>query len=267
DAAELREALAAAYDVPLENVTASFVGPSWGADVTQKAATGVLIFLLLVGLVLTVYFRAWRMAVAGIIALLFDLVITVGVYAAVGWEVTPAGVIGFLTILGYSIYDTVVVFDKIRENTASVLEQRRYTYAELSNLAINQSMVRSINTSVVALLPVGAILFIGALLLGAGTLRDIALALFVGIAAGTFSSILLATPPLVAFREREPAIAEHTASVLARRAEERGAAADGDALPERVAVRVGALTPGQHRGQAAQPRRKRSGAPGKRPKR
>ena len=135
-------------------VSSQFIGPSWGADVTNKAVRGLLVFLVLVSLVMTIYFRNWRMAVAALVALVHDMVITVGLYAGVGWEVSPATVIGFLTILGYSIYDTVVVFDKVRENNARLLDQKRYTHAELANLALNQTLVRSINTSVVALLPV-----------------------------------------------------------------------------------------------------------------
>jgi len=197
------------------------------------------------------------MAVAALIALFHDLIITVGVYAAVGWEVTPATVIGFLTILGYSIYDTVVVFDKVRENTADTLDQSRFTYAEKANLAINQTLVRSINTSVVALLPVSAILFVGTFVLGPGTLRDIALALFVGMLIGTFSSIFLATPFEVVLRNREPALRDHTRKVLAARA---ARVAGGEAEPQDagpVHVTVGALKPGSHQGVAAQPKRKR----------
>ncbi|GEK19940.1 protein translocase subunit SecF [Cellulomonas xylanilytica] len=254
---EVKTALAEAYDVPVTSVTSSFIGPSWGADISQKAITGILVFLLFVTIVMTIYFRNWRMAAAALIALFHDLIITVGVYAAIGWEVTPATVIGFLTILGYSIYDTVVVFDKVRENTADTLQQSRYTYGEKANLAVNQTLVRSINTSVVALLPVSAILFVGAFLLGAGTLRDIALALFVGMLIGTFSSVFLATPFEVALREREPAIREHTKRVLEARA---ARAAGGEAEPapgEDLRVAVGALKPGAHQGIAAQPKRKR----------
>lgn len=251
--AAITEALAAGYGVDADaDVDVNAVGPTWGADVTGKALRGLVIFLLLAMLFMTVYFRAWRMATAAIVSMLLDLLITVGVYAAVGWEVSPATVIGLLTILSYSIYDTVVVFDKVRENTANVLEQRRFTYAELVNLAVNQTLVRSLNTSVVALLPVGAILFIGAFLLGAGTLRDIALALFVGMGVGTVLSVIFAAPFQVTLRNREPAIAEHTAKVLAAR--EASDAGEG----ERPApVRVGALVPGEHRGVRAQPRRKR----------
>lgn len=257
---QLADALAEAYGVPPAEVSSSFVGPSWGADVTGKALRGLVIFIVLVGLVMTIYFRAWRMAAAALVALAHDLVITVGLYAGVGWEVSPATVIGFLTILGYSLYDTVVVFDKVRENTEKTLEQRRYTYAELANLAVNQTLVRSINTSIVALLPVASILFIGAFLLGAGTLRDIALALFIGMAIGTLSSIFIATPVLVSLREREPAIAEHTQRVLRSRGQQGGTeAAVEPAGPVKVAV--GAPVPGGHLGNRAQPRRRRPNRP------
>jgi preprotein translocase subunit SecF len=249
----LRGALAEAYGVPADNVTSSFVGPSWGADVTAKAIQGLIIFLVLVMLVMAAYFRTWTMAAAAIVALLNDLIVTVGLYAGIGFEVTPASVIGLLTILGYSLYDTVVVFDKVRENTAHVTDQTRYTYGELANLAINQTLIRSLNTSVVGLLPVASILFVGAFLLGAGTLRDISLALFIGMLTGTASSVFLAAPLEVAMRERSPVIAAHTQKVLAGRAAAAEAGA-GDAAPTRV--QVGGRTAGAHQGQAAQPRRR-----------
>jgi len=255
---ELAGLLADAYQVDESQVGSTYIGATWGQDVTSKALRGLVIFLVLVAAVLTVYFRDWRMAVSGIVALLHDVAITVGVYAAVGWEVTPATMIGFLTILGYSLYDTVVVFDKVRENVAKVLDQRRYTFAELANLAVNQTLVRSLNTSVVAVLPVASILFIGAFLLGAGTLRDIALALFVGIIVGSFSSVFLAPPLLVWLREREPRIREHNALVAKTRA---AAAAAAEAGEEPARVRVGALVPGGHQGNRAQPRRKSTGRP------
>lgn len=255
---QVRTALEEAYGVTEDDVASSFIGPTWGKDVSQKAAISLVVFLVLVALVLTVYFRNWRMAVAAIIALFHDLIVTVGVYAAVGWEVTPATVIGFLTILAYSIYDTVVVFDKVRENTTAVLDQTRATYAERANLAVNQTLVRSINTSVVALLPVAGILFIGAFVLGAGTLRDIALALFVGMIVGAFSSVFLATPLEVALRVREQPIREHTAKVLAARARAAGAtdAPGTEGVPVAVARATGQVRPGGHQGPAAQPRRK-----------
>ena len=145
------------------------------------------------------------MALAAMIALLHDLVITAGLYSLVGFEVTPATVIGFLTILGYSLYDTVVVFDKVRENTAGLAGGSRMTYSEAANLAVNQTLVRSINTTIIALLPIGAILFAGGVLLGAGPLKDLSLALFIGVAVGAYSSIFIAPPLLANFKEREPA--------------------------------------------------------------
>ncbi len=250
---ELGEALAAAYEVDQNTLSFDQIGPTWGAEVGKKALQGLFVFLFLVFVVIAFYFRAWRMAVAAIVALLTDLIFTVGVFALLGFEVTPATVIGFLTILGYSLYDTVVVFDKVRENTATLTSQHRYTYDELSNLAVNQTIVRSINTSVVALLPVASILFVGSLLMGAGTLNDIALALFVGIAVGTYSSIFIAAPLEVLLRRREPRVAEHTKDVLELRAKGEG----GVLLADDGTVRVGALKPGGHRGNAAQPRRKR----------
>jgi preprotein translocase subunit SecF len=214
---QVKETLATAYDVPVDNVTASFVGPSWGKSVSKKALTGLLVFLMLVGIVIAGYFRNWKSAASAVTALVHDLVITDGIYALVGFEVTPASVIGFLTILGYSLYDTVVVFDKVRENTHGITAQTKQTYSEAANLAVNQTLVRSINTSVVALLPVGSILFIGAFLLGAGTLKDLSLALFVGIATGTYSSVFIAPPLLADLREREPEMVALRKRVLARR--------------------------------------------------
>jgi preprotein translocase subunit SecF len=216
---QVKTALAKAYGVSPDSVASSFVGPSWGKDISQKALQGLIVFLVLVTLVIAAYFRTWKMAVAGLVALLHDLLLTVGVYALTGFEVTPATVIGFLTILGYSLYDTVVVFDKVRENTDQITLSTRRTYEEAANLAVNQTLVRSINTSVVALLPVASILFLGAFVLGAGTLKDISLALFVGIAAGTYSSIFIATPLLVELRRNEPALAAHAQKIRRRRSE------------------------------------------------
>ena len=203
-ASELAGALAVAYDVPESKVTSSFIGPSWGADITGQAIRALLVFIVLAALTMALYFRTWKMAAAAMVALLHDLVITAGVYAVLGFEVTPAAVIGFLTILGYSLYDTVVVFDKIRETTREDTGLTSRTFAQSVNLAVNQTLVRSINTSIVALLPVGSILFIGAVILGAGTLRDISLALFVGILAGTYSTIFIAAPLYSLLRENEP---------------------------------------------------------------
>jgi len=201
---ELRSDLADAYAVDVEAVTASFIGATWGQDITRQALIGLFVFLVLVSLVMALYFRTWKMSIAALTALAHDLILTAGVYGVLGYEITPAAVIGLLTILGYSLYDTVVVFDKVRENTSQDGEESRRTFAESVNLAVNQTLVRSINTSVVAVLPVGSILFIGSVLLGAGTLRDIALALFIGMIAGTYSSIFIAAPLYVHVRENEP---------------------------------------------------------------
>jgi preprotein translocase subunit SecF len=197
-------------------ITTQSVGPSWGADITRQALIGLGVFLLLVILFLTIYFEL-RMAAAAIVALLHDLVITIGIYAITGFEVTPATVIGILTILGYSLYDTVVVFDKVKENSRGIIAQSRLNYRESANLALNQTLIRSINTSIVALLPVAAILIVGVGILQAGTLKDLALALFVGIAAGTYSSIFIATPFLVQLKERQPEIQALSRRVHARR--------------------------------------------------
>jgi preprotein translocase subunit SecF len=203
-------ALAKAYNVPLSRVASTFIGASWGSDITQAAIEALIAFLVLAVIIMALYFRTWKMSVAAIVALAHDLIIVTGVYAVLGFEVSPDAVIGLLTILGYSLYDTVVVFDKIRENTSEDGEKSVRTFSESVNLAVNQTLVRSINTSVVALLPVAAILFIGATLLGAGTLRDISLALFVGILSGTYSTIFVAAPLYALLREREPEIKKRT---------------------------------------------------------
>lgn len=256
---ELRQLLAEAYGVDVSDVTASFVGPTWGQSVTNKALTGLVIFLVLVGIIMALYFRRWTMAAAALIALGHDLILTIGLYAGVGFEVTPASVIGLLTILGYSLYDTVVVFDKVRENTADVFEQSRYTYAEAANLAVNQTLVRSINTSVLAIMPVASILFVGAFLLGAGTLRDIALALFIGMVASTLSSVFIASPMEVTLLGRNRRVREHTAKVLASRAKRLAEAEErGEDAADLVGVApIGGLVVGSHQGQAAQPKRRR----------
>jgi preprotein translocase subunit SecF len=213
----VRIALANAYKVPSSSVASSFIGANWGQDITGKAINGLVVFLILAAITMALYFRTIKMSIAAIAALSHDLIVTAGVYGALGFEVTPAAVIGFLTILGYSLYDTVVVFDKIRENTFEVEFSETSTLKERVNLAVNQTLVRSINTSIVAVLPVASILFIGAVLLGAGTLRDIALALFIGIIIGTYSTIFIAAPIYSQLREREPKFAEASRKVLASR--------------------------------------------------
>jgi preprotein translocase subunit SecF len=190
-------------DLGAKDMSTNFVGASWGSQITTKAVQALITFLIVIVLYLSIAFE-WKMAVAAFVALIHDLVIATGVYALTGFQVSPATVIGLLTILGYSLYDTVVVFDKVRENTAGLLGGARSTYSQAANLALNQTLVRSINTSIIALLPVAAILFVGGGLLGAGELKDLALVLFVGMLSGTYSSIFIATPVLADMKEREP---------------------------------------------------------------
>ena len=200
-----------------ESISDRGLSGSWGGEITRQALIALAVFLVLVAAFLAFYFERW-MAVAALAALGFDLTTSAGVYSLVGFEVTPATVIGLLTILGFSLYDTVVVFDKVKENTAGLLSLSRQTYAEAANLALNQTIMRSINTSIVALLPVLGLLVIGAGLLGAGTLKDLALIMTIGTLSGTLSSIFLATPVLVDLKMRESAYQEQAKRVESRRA-------------------------------------------------
>ena len=255
--------LASTFNVNERDIATESVGPTWGKEISTKAAQGLIVFLILVTLFLSLYFQ-WQMAVAALVALVHDVLITIGIYALSGFEVTPATVIGVLTILGFSLYDTVVVFDKVRENTAGIASTSRMTYSESANLALNQTLVRSINTSIVALLPVACILVIGVGFLGAGTLKDLALALFIGTLAGTYSSIFVATPILAQVRERDPAMIALAKRVAARRASRgedapapgvvAGAAAAAQTAPGTMPVRqVG----GRQQPKRNVPRRKR----------
>jgi preprotein translocase subunit SecF len=213
-----------------KNMSTSFVGASWGSQITTKAIQALIAFLIVIVLYLSIAFE-WKMAVAAFVALIHDLVIATGVYALTGFQVSPATVIGLLTILGYSLYDTVVVFDKVRENTAGLLGGARTTYSDAANLALNQTLVRSINTSLIALLPVAAILFVGGGLLGAGELKDLSLVLLVGMLSGTYSSIFIATPVLADLKEREPQY-----KALAKRVSVRAA---GGRSAKRAAAKAG----------------------------
>ena len=214
---EVSAALAEAYDVPATEVSYSFIGPSWGADVTRTSLWGLAIFLALTFLILALYFRTWKMSVSAIIGLVDVLIITIGVYALFGFEISPAAVIGFLTILSYALYDTTVVFDKIRENTSEDGEVSGRTFGESVNLAVNQTLVRSINTTVVAVLPTGAILFIGLLWVGAQTLTDLSLSIFVGTIVAAYSTIFVAAPLYSLLRENESAIKTRDERVVAAR--------------------------------------------------
>lgn len=216
EAQAVSAALATAYDVPSSEITNSFIGPTWGNDVTRQSLWGLSIFLALTFLILAIYFRTWKMSVAAIIGLVDVLVITIGVYAVFGFEISPAAVIGFLTILSYALYDTTVVFDKVRENTREDGEISGRTFAESVNLAANQTLIRSINTTVVAILPVGAILFIG-VPLGARTLSDISLSIFVGTIVAAYSTLFVAVPMYALLREKEKPVAQRDARVRAAR--------------------------------------------------
>ncbi len=209
--------LATHFKVNDNQITSQAVGASWGKQVTKKALQGLVVFLIAVVLYISVRFEP-KMAAAAIIALIHDLILAAGVYSITGFVVTPSTVIALLTVLGYSLYDTIVVFDKVEENTRGLEKQSVLTYAEASELAVNQTFMRSINTSLIALLPVSGLLFVGALLLGAGTLKDLALALFVGLASGAYSSLFLATPLLADLKEREPRFKVLHQRVLDRRA-------------------------------------------------
>lgn len=213
DVITVREAIAEQAGVSADEVAYSLIGPSWGKQITQQALVALIVFLVLVGILIWVYFRDWKMSVSALLALLHDLIITVGLYALIGFTVTPATVIAVLTILGYSLYDTVVVFDMVREQTRDLKHQSR-TYTEAANAAINQVLVRSINTTIIAVLPVLAILIAGlAVLGGEGPLADLGLAMLIGMISGAYSSIFLAAPFLAQLREREPAMIKHRAAL------------------------------------------------------
>jgi preprotein translocase subunit SecF len=236
--ARVRTALAKVAGTPANAVSTDSIGSKWGSTVSRKALFALLVFLVVVTIYVSLRME-FKMAVAALVALVHDLIITAGLYALARFEVTPATVIALLTILGYSMYDTVVVFDKVRENTGSLTAMSRTTYSEAANLAVNQTMMRSLNTSLASLLPIAALLFVGAFLLGAETLKDLALALFVGVAAGAYSSIFIATPLVAAWTEREPRYAQLRARVERLAGQGAGAERERPGRPERP-VRAGA---------------------------
>ncbi|MBY8850026.1 protein translocase subunit SecF, partial [Saccharothrix sp. MB29] len=197
-------------------ISDSAVSASWGGEITTQALIALGVFFLAVAIFLALYFEL-AMAVAALVAVAHDVVITAGIYSLIGFEVSPATVVGLLTILGFSLYDTVVVFDKVKENTRGILGLTRRTYGEAANLAVNQTLMRSINTSLIALLPVLGLLAIGVGLLGVGTLKDLALVQLVGIAIGALSSIYIATPIAVDIKMRDPKYKAQAARVKARR--------------------------------------------------
>ena len=197
-------------------ISDSAVSETWGGQITKKALIALVVFLVLAAIYITVRYERY-MAIAALATLVFDLVVTAGVYSIVGFEVTPATVIGLLTILGFSLYDTVIVFDKVEENTHGFEHTTRRTFAEHANLAVNQTFMRSINTSLISVLPILALMVIAVWLLGVGTLMDLALVQLVGVIVGTYSSIFFATPLLVTLRERTELVRNHTRRVLNRR--------------------------------------------------
>jgi preprotein translocase subunit SecF len=232
DSLKVKEAVAKRFNIDVSKISDSQVSKAWGSQVTQQALISLAIFLVVVVIYLIIRFE-WRMAIAAVSSLLLNLVLTAGIYSLVGFEVTPSTIIGFLTILGFALYDVVVVFDKVQENTRGITGSSVTTYPEAANLAVNQTLMRSINTGLVALLPVGGLLFIGAGLLKAGTLKDLGLVLFFGMGFAVYSSIFFATPVLVELKTREPRLAAHEQRVRAKRAGVKKAA---DTKREEVAA-------------------------------
>ena len=212
----LTTAIEKSLNLPASDVSPSTIGSSWGHDTTVKAVEGLIIFLIVVSIYISLRFQ-WRMAVGGMVALLHDLVVAAGIYSIVGFTVTPSTIVGLLTILGFSLYDTVVVYDKVAENSKDILAGSRMTFSEAANKAVNQTLMRSINTSVIALLPVAGLLFVGAGILGVGEIEDLALILFVGLLSGAYSSLFLATPIVVDITERDPQYKSLTKRVQAKR--------------------------------------------------
>jgi preprotein translocase subunit SecF len=270
---QLRAELARQAGITANDINEKDVGPTWGGTISRKAINGLVIFLILVSLYITLRFE-WKMAVSALAALFHDLIITAGIYALVGREVTPETVIAILTILGYSLYDDVVIFDKIKENTESAALVARDTYAGVVNLSLNQTLMRSVNTSLVVLLPIGSLL-----LFGGQTLKDFAFALFVGVASGTYSSIFVAAPILSVLKESEPRYQQIRARAQARAARpglrglsDRGTVLtvpDGDGeVGEAVAVGAGGTLAGGRSTPAptAGAARPRSGGSGKKKK-
>ncbi|HET7531168.1 MAG TPA: protein translocase subunit SecF [Mycobacteriales bacterium] len=271
---QVQQALAEKVGLKADDVNVQSVGSTWGSQITKKAIYGLVIFLIAVIIYLSFRFE-WKMALAAIIALIHDLILTAGIYSLVGFEVSPSTVIALLTILGYSLYDTVVVFDKVRENTMGIAGGSRMTFTQAANLAVNQTLMRSINTSIIALLPVAGLLVIGAGLLGAGSLKDLALALLIGLASGAYSSIFIASPLVADMKERETQYQALARRVAARQSKEGAPAAApswGGRQPAPTPARTAVLDPegepgadGSDAGAPAGQPAARAAAPGPRP--
>ncbi|MDQ2748487.1 MAG: protein translocase subunit SecF [Actinomycetota bacterium] len=260
---DLKPKIAAQLGIPVNRITSQSVSSSWGHNITVKAIEGLIVFLIVVSIYIAIRYQ-WRMAAAGIVALLHDLIVAGGIYSIIGFEVTPSTVVGLLTILGFSLYDTVVVFDKVAENTKDITAGSRMTYSDAANLAVNQTLMRSINTSLIALLPVAGLLFVGAGILGVGTIKDLALILFVGLASGAYSSLFLATPVVVELTEREPQYKALTKRVVAKRSSEAAkTVSTGQLVAAGAGVRPAAVDNG--RPSINGPRRAGGPAPAPRP--
>jgi preprotein translocase subunit SecF len=272
--AEVYAALEKAGKVGQSEINLSSISGTWGSTITDQAIWALVWFLIAVSAFISIRFRDWRMAVAAVLALFHDLILTAGVYALVGFTVSPSTVVGLLTILGFSLYDTVVVFDKVDENSRGILAASRYTYGESANMAVNQTLMRSINTSLIGLLPVAGLLFVGAGILGVGTLEDLALVLFVGMLTGAYSSLFLATPWLVDLKMLDPRYKNHAERVKSRRdgaalkaaeaASTRAAETDDDQDDDEP-VREGAYATSVAPRVGAKPATRSSATPAKRP--
>ena len=256
----ITSALAKAGEVDREDVSINTVGPSWGEDITRKAVRALVFFFLVIAAYISFRFE-WKMAIAALAAVVHDILITIGVYSLSGFTVSPATVIAFLTILGFSLYDTIVVFDKVEENTRGLAASGRMTYADTVNLSMNQVLMRSLNTGLVAILPVLSVLILGAYILGATSLEDFGLALTVGLLTGAYSSIFIASPLLAVLKEREPRYAAIRQRIAARTGGGPGA---GPLTPAAAAAAgMGSLGGGESRDQA--PARTQTGGPAPRP--
>ena len=258
----IRDVLADYGGAEPADVSITDVGPTWGSEVSSKAIRALVFFFIAIAIYLSLRFEP-KMALASLAAVVHDIFITVGAYAVTGFEVTPATVIAFLTILGFSLYDTVVVFDKVKENADNLTAGGRQTYSGMVNRSMNEVLMRSLNTSIVAALPVLSLLLVGSYLFGALTIRDFSLALTVGLLTGAYSSIFVATPLLAVMKEREPRYA-----AIRQRLEGRGGAApapaepvgrDGEAEPDGAGepARVGAVVPPRRSGPPPRPRQQR----------
>jgi len=245
-----------------EAISDSAVSSTWGGEITKKGLIALGVFLVLVGLYIMIRFERY-MAMAALASLIFGLTTTAGIYALVGFEVTPATLIGLLTIMGFSLYDTVIVFDKVQENTQGFEHTTRRTFAEQANLAINQTFMRSINTTLISITPVVSLMVVAVWLLGVGTLKDLALVMLVGVVCGTYGSIFFATPLLVTLRERTDLVRNHTRRVLNRRKPAKAVEAVQDAEPKEMAASLAAKPAPEKPAPGARPVRPTAGRTGR----